>query len=91
MLWLFVCEIVQEKDFDFFKSMRLKTVGDRSKDIFARANRVDSRPSSKCIFSCHWGGMHDVPLIYDLWWNGYVVRLEVEDFRSRGIDVKALS
>lgn len=28
--------------------------------------------------------MHDVPLIYDLWWNGYVVRLEVEDCRSEG-------
>ena len=28
--------------------------------------------------------MHDVPLIYDLWWNGYVVRLEADDFRSTG-------
>lgn len=28
--------------------------------------------------------MHDVPLIYDLWWNGDVVRLEVEDFQSEG-------
>lgn len=28
--------------------------------------------------------MHDVPNYYDLWWNGYIVRLEVEDFRSEG-------
>lgn len=25
-----------------------------------------------------------MPNYYDLWWNGYIVRLEAEDFRSEG-------
>lgn len=81
----FVCEIVQEKDFDFFKSMGLKNCWGTDPKIFlpGRTEWIADRVRNAFLVAIG-GGMHDVPLIYDLWWNGYVVRLEVEDFRSGG-------
>lgn len=81
----FVCEIVQEKDFDFFKSMGLKNCWGTDPKIFlpGRTEWIADRVRNAFLVAIG-GGMHDVPLIYDLWWNGYVVRLEVEDFRSEG-------
>ena len=30
------------------------------------------------------GGMHDVPLMSDLWWNGNVIRIEWDDNQNTG-------
>lgn len=81
----FVYEIVQEKDYDFFKSMGLKNCWGTKPQIFlpGRSEWTADRVQNAFLVAIG-GGMHDVPLIYDLWWNGYVVRLEVEDCRSEG-------
>lgn len=81
----FVYEIVQEKDFDFFKSMGLKNCWGTKPQIFlpGRTEWIADRDRNAFLVAIG-GGMHDVPLIYDLWWNGYVVRLEADDFRSTG-------
>lgn len=81
----FVYEIVQEKDFDFFNSMGLKNCWGTKPQIFlpGRTEWIVDRVRNAFLVAIG-GGMHDVPLIYDLWWNGYVVRLEADDFRSEG-------
>lgn len=81
----FVYEIVQEKDFDFFKSMGLKNCWGTKPQIFlpGRSTWTADRVRNAFLVAIG-GGMHDVPNYYDLWWNGYIVRLEVEDFRSEG-------
>ncbi len=81
----FVYEIIQEKDFDFFESMGLKNCwGTKPQTLLpVRSDWIADRGRNAFLIAIG-GGMHDVPLIYDFWWNGYVVRLEVEDFRSEG-------
>lgn len=81
----FVYEIVQEKDYDFFKSMGLKNCWGTKPLIFlpGRSEWTADRVRNAFLVAIG-GGMLDVPNFYDLWWNGYVVRLEVEDFRCEG-------
>lgn len=81
----FVYEIVQEKDYDFFKSMGLKNCWGTKPQIFlpGRSTWTADRVRNAFLVPIG-GGMYDVPIYYDLWWNEYVVRLEVEDCRSEG-------
>lgn len=81
----FVYEIVPKRDYEFFQSMGLKNCWGTKSQIFlpGRSDWMADRAQNAFLIAIG-GGMHDVPLIYDLWWNGDVVRLEVEDFRSEG-------
>lgn len=81
----FVYEIVQEKDYDFFKYMGLKNCWGTKPLMFLPGITTWTADKARNAFLVPiGGGMYDVPIYYDLWWNGYVVRLEVEDCRSEG-------
>lgn len=81
----FVYEIVQEKDYDFFKSMGLKNCwGTKPRILLPGLSTWTADKVRNAFLVAIGGGCFDVPNYYDLWWNGYVVRLEAEDCRSEG-------
>lgn len=81
----FVFEKVPEDDWEFFESMGLKNCWGTKPQILlpGRSEWIADRTQNAFLVPIG-GGMHDVPLIYDLWWDGVVIRLEAENYRSEG-------
>lgn len=75
----FVYEVVPEEDRDFLKSMGLKDCwGTELKTITKRTKWCADREQNAYLIGIG-GGYHDMPYFYDLWWNGHVIRMEVEE------------
>lgn len=73
----FVFEKVPEADWDFFRSMGLKDCwGIRSFNLTKRSKWCADRERNVYLVGIG-GGYHDMPHFYDLWWNGYTIRMEV--------------
>ena len=74
----FVYEVVQEKDYDFFESMELQNCwGTDLKDLVPESTTWAYDRSKNAFYVDIGGGMHDVPLIHRLWWDGHIISVEV--------------
>lgn len=84
----FVYEIVQEKDYDFFKSMGLKNCWGTKPLIFLPGITTWTADRVRNAFLVGiGGGFHDMPDYYDLWWNGHTIRMEIVEAGIGNYDV----
>ena len=73
----FIFERVPDKDRDFFMSMGLKNCwGSDTLDLPSDKMWSADRERNAYLIAIG-GGYHDMPYFYDLWWNGYTIRMEV--------------
>lgn len=74
----FIYEIVPEKDYGFFKSMRLKNERNSFNFEFKPGSTGWSADRKQNAYLVRISGGHgEIPLFYDLWWNGDIIRMEV--------------
>ena len=84
----FVFEKVPEEDWEFFRSMGLKDCwGARLLDITERSKWCADRERNAYLVGIG-GGYQDMPHFYDLWWNGYTIRMEVVETGDGNYDTK---
>ena len=83
----FVFEKVPEEDREFFKSMGLKDCwGSRSKYLCKDTEWCADRERNAYLVGIG-GGYQDMPYFYDLWWNGYTIRMEMYEGGSGNYDI----
>lgn len=84
----FICEIVPEKDYNFFRSMGLKNFWGNGSLTFTEGRTKWCADRERNAFLVNVGGGHaEVPHFHDLWWNGNVIRLETSDGGSGNYEV----
>ena len=80
----FIYEVIPENDRELVLSMGFKDfTGYRPLLISSRARWCADRERNAFLKGIG-GGMRDIPLFFDLWWNGEVVHIEVNDLGSEG-------
>ena len=83
----FVYEVVPEEDREFFKSMGLKDCwGIKLLNLSKYTKWCADRERNIFLVNIG-GGYRDMPRYYDLWWNGNVIRVEVEEGGRGSYDV----
>ena len=83
----FIYEVVPEADLEFLKAMKLKDCwGTRLLYVDEGIKWCADRELNAYLVNIG-GGYHEMPKLYDLWWNGKVVRIEVEESGRGNIEV----
>lgn len=72
----FVKEVVPEKDREFWLSMELKNCWGNAPHPLLKSRTWCADRERNAYLIGIGGGMHDLPLFYDLWWNGIITRVE---------------
>ena len=80
----FVYEVVPEKDKEFWVSLGIKNCWGIDLLRFATGSVWCADRERNAYLIGVGGGMHDVPLMSDLWWNGNVIRIEWDDNQNTG-------
>ena len=79
----FVYEIVPEKDYDFFESMHLKSPFGKGYICVTKYTRWCADREKNAFLVPIGGKMYDMPYFIDLWWNGCIIEMEVEEYGKR--------
>ena len=75
----FIFEVVPEKDREFFKSMKLMNCwGNHALDLPQDKKWCADRERNAYLVGIG-GGHNEMPYFYDLWWDGYTIRMEVSE------------
>lgn len=74
----FVFEKVPEKDYEFFKSMGLKNCWGNGTYLLINGMQWCADRERNAYLVGIGGGYDEMPYFYDLWWNGYVIRMETK-------------
>lgn len=80
----FVYEVVPEKDKEFWVSLGIKNCWGIDLLRFATGSVWCADRERNAYLIGVGGGMHDVPLMSDLWWNGNVIRIEWDNNQNTG-------
>lgn len=83
----FVFEKVPEKDHDFFKSMGLKNCWGNGPHLLISETQWCADREKNAYLVGIGGGHDDMPHFQDLWWNGYVIRMETNRGGKGNYDV----
>lgn len=79
----FIYEIVPERDYDFFNSMHLKNPFGRGYIYVTRHSRWCADREKNAFLVPIGGGMHDTPYFVNLWINGQIIVMKVEQYGKR--------
>lgn len=79
----FVYEIVPEQDREFFDSMHLKNPFGKGHIYVTKHSHWCADRERNAFLVPIGGGMHDTPYFVDLWFNGAVVIMEIEQYGKR--------
>lgn len=83
----FVFEKVPVEDWEFFMSMGLKDCwGSREFDLNKDTKWCADRERNAYLVDIG-GEYREMPYYYDLWWNGYTIRMEIGEGGSGNYDV----
>ena len=88
LIMAFIYEVVPEKDYEFFKSMGLKNCwGSDALTLNEGYTKWSANREKNAYLVDIGGGLGEVPHFYDLWWNKYVIRMEMYESGSGNYDV----
>lgn len=79
----FVYEIVPEKDYEFFNSMHLKSPLGKGYVCLSRYTKWCADRENNTFLIPHGGGLGDTPNFVDLWYDGYIIKLETQQYGKR--------
>ena len=84
----FVFEIVPEKDYGFFESMGLKNCWNNDTFSLSKDTKWCADRERNAFLVGIGGGHDDMPNFFDLWWNGYTIRMEVVETGNGNYNTK---
>lgn len=79
----FVYEIVPEKDYEFFNSMRLPNPVIKGYISIVKGDCWCADRERNAYIIELGGGMYDMPYFIDLWWNGCIIEMQAEEYGKR--------